>query len=87
MDEIFLKDVEAILFDFEGTLVDFQWNLARAVRETIEMLKTLRFPIQRFEGMKYSTLMLEALRIARFPIIIPNEYNSPSGDVSSHNFF
>jgi phosphoglycolate phosphatase len=65
MDKIFLKAVEAILFDFEGTLVDLQWNLQGAVKETLEMLRTLRFPIQRLEGMKYSTLMLEALRIAQ----------------------
>jgi phosphoglycolate phosphatase len=65
MDKILLKDVEAILFDFEGTLVDLQWNLQRAVKETLEMLKTLRFPIQRLQGMKYSTLMLEAVRMAQ----------------------
>jgi len=65
MDKIFLKDVEAILFDFEGTLVDLQWNLQGAVKETLEMLKTLRFPIQRLQGMKYSTLMLEAVRMAQ----------------------
>ena len=65
MDEILLKHVEAILFDFEGTLVDLQWNLQGAVKETLEMLKTLHFPVQRLQGMKYSTLMLEALRMAQ----------------------
>ena len=65
MDEIFLENVETILFDFEGTLVDLQWNLQGAVDETLEMLKTLRFPIQRLQGMKYSTLMLEAVRMAQ----------------------
>jgi len=65
MDKISFKDVEAILFDFEGTLVDLQWNLRGAVKETLEMLRTLRFPIQRLQGMKYSTLMLEALRMAQ----------------------
>ncbi len=65
MDEIFLRDVEAILFDFEGTLVDLQWNLQGAVDETLEMLRLLGFPIQRLQGMKYSTLMLEAVRIAQ----------------------
>jgi phosphoglycolate phosphatase len=64
MDKILFKDVEAILFDFEGTLVDLQWDLQRAVKETLDMLRTLHFPIQRLQGMKYSTLMLEALRIA-----------------------
>jgi len=65
MDKIFLKNVEAILFDFEGTLVDLQWNLQRAVEETLEMLRTLGFPIQRLQGMKYSTLMLEAVGMAQ----------------------
>jgi HAD superfamily hydrolase (TIGR01549 family) len=65
MDKIFPKDVEAFLFDFEGTLVDLQWNLQGAVKETLEMLRTLGFPIQRFQGMKYSTLMLEALKTAQ----------------------
>ena len=65
MDEIFLENVEAILFDFEGTLVDLQWNLQGAVKETLEMLETLRFPIGRLQGMKYSTLMLEAVRMAQ----------------------
>ncbi len=65
MDKIFLKKVEAVLFDFEGTLVDLQWDLQGAVKEALEMLKTLRFPVQRFQGMKYSTLMLEAIRMAQ----------------------
>jgi len=61
MEKDFFKDVEAILFDFEGTLVDLQWNLQGAVKETLGILRTLRLPIQRLQGMKYSTLMLEAL--------------------------
>jgi len=65
MDKIFLKEVEAVLFDFEGTLVDLQWDLHGAVKEALEMLNTLRFPVQRFQGMKYSTLMLEAIRMAQ----------------------
>jgi phosphoglycolate phosphatase len=65
MDKILLKDMEAILFDFEGTLVDLQWNLQRAVNETLEMLRTLGFPTQRLQGLKYSTLMLEAVRMAQ----------------------
>jgi phosphoglycolate phosphatase len=64
MDKIFFENLEAILFDFEGTLVDLQWNLQAAVEETLEMLGTLGFPIQRLQGMKYSTLMLEAVRMA-----------------------
>lgn len=65
MDKIHLTDVEAILFDFEGTLVDLQWNLQGAVDRTLKMLRTLDLPIQRLQGMKYSALMLEAVRIAQ----------------------
>ena len=65
MDKIFFENVEAILFDFEGTLVDLQWNLQGAVKETLEMLGTIGFPIQRLQGMKYSTLMLEAIGMAQ----------------------
>ncbi len=64
MGKPFFDDAEAVLFDFEGTLVDLQWNLQKAVKETLEMLKSLRFPIQQLQGMKYSTLMLEAQKMA-----------------------
>jgi phosphoglycolate phosphatase len=64
MEKDFFKDVEAILFDFEGTLVDFQWNLMGAVRETIEMLKASGFPISRIRSRKYSILMKEAMEMA-----------------------
>jgi phosphoglycolate phosphatase len=64
MEKHFLKGRKAILFDFEGTLVDFQWNLAGAVQETIEMLKGSRFPISRIQSRKYSTLMKEAMQMA-----------------------
>ena len=33
-----LSTVKEVLFDFEGTLVDFQWQLEPAVRETLETL-------------------------------------------------
>jgi HAD superfamily hydrolase (TIGR01509 family) len=64
MEKDFFKDVETILFDFEGTLVDFQWNLIGAVRETVEMLRTSGFPIDRFQDFKYSTLMNETMKMA-----------------------
>lgn len=57
-------DVEAILFDFEGTLVDFQWRLAEAVAETLAMLGDLGFPEGKIQSRKYSTLMPEAMEIA-----------------------
>jgi phosphoglycolate phosphatase len=56
--------VEAVLFDFEGTLVDTQWNLKEAVQETLTRLNTLGFPVDRFQGKKYSLLKNEAVSIA-----------------------
>lgn len=64
MEKHFLKGRKAILFDFEGTLVDFQWNLAGAVREVLETLKRSGFPIDRIQSRKYSTLMKEAMEMA-----------------------
>jgi phosphoglycolate phosphatase len=64
MDKDFFKNVDAILFDFEGTLVDFQWNLAEAVQETFEMLRAIGFPTERIQSRKYSALMNEATKIA-----------------------
>jgi len=57
-------DVEAILFDFEGTLVDFQWKLAEAVAETLAMLGDLGFPEDKIQSRKYSTLIPEAMGVA-----------------------
>lgn len=65
MNKIYFENTEAVLFDFEGTLVDLQWNLQGAVKETLEELRTLGFPIQCLQGMKYSSLMLEAVKMAQ----------------------
>jgi phosphoglycolate phosphatase len=64
MSKISFKGVEAVLFDFEGTLVDFQWNLKGVVQETLERLNTLGFPADRLQGKKYSLLKNEATTIA-----------------------
>jgi phosphoglycolate phosphatase len=58
------KGVEATLFDFEGTLVDFQWDLNGAVQETLKMLRKSGFPKDRLQGKKYSILMREAMEMA-----------------------
>lgn len=57
-------EVEAVLFDFEGTLVDFQWKLADAVAEALGMLVEMGFPEGRIQSRKYSTLLPEAMQIA-----------------------
>ncbi len=60
----FLKETEAILFDFEGTLVDPQWNSAAAVQETLQMLRGIGLPVDRLRGTTYRTLVKEASSIA-----------------------
>jgi phosphoglycolate phosphatase len=62
-DRIF-GDVEAILFDFEGTLVDFQWKLSEAVEEVLQTLEGMGFMRDRIRSRKYSTLLPEALQMA-----------------------
>lgn len=64
MKKPIFREIEAILFDFEGTLVDFQWDLNGAVQETLEMLRTSGFPTDRLQGKKYSVLMREAMEMA-----------------------
>ena len=56
--------VDAILFDFEGTLVDFQWQLSAAIEETLAMLWQIGFPPGRILSRKYSTLLSEAMQAA-----------------------
>lgn len=74
-------DVEAILFDFEGTLVDFQWKLAEAVAEALAMLDDLGFPEGRIRSRKYSTLMPEAMGIAAEIGLQPEEVRKRIGFV------
>ena len=64
MKRMRFKDVEAILFDFEGTLVDCQWNVQQAVQETLDRLRVLGFPIDRLKRKKYSVLNNEAMVMA-----------------------
>jgi phosphoglycolate phosphatase len=56
--------MEAVLFDFEGTLVDEQWNVKGAVQETLERLRASGFSIERLQGKKYSILMRDAMQTA-----------------------
>ena len=64
METISFKGVKAVLFDLEGTLVDFQWNLKGAVQETIQKLNALGFPVDRLQGKKYSVLKNQAMAMA-----------------------
>jgi len=53
-----------MLFDFEGTLVDFQWKLSEAVEETLKMLWNMGFAKNLIFSRKYSTLLAEAVQAA-----------------------
>ncbi len=64
MKSLTFRGVEAVLFDFEGTLVDHQWNRKGAVQEVLERLKQLGFPTSRIHGKKYSLLKNEVITIA-----------------------
>jgi phosphoglycolate phosphatase len=56
--------LEAVLFDFEGTLVDEEWNVKGAVQETLGKLRASGFSIEGLQGKKYSLLMREAMQTA-----------------------
>lgn len=43
-----------ITMDFEGTLVDFQWNLSQAVNETLTVLAAKKIPVELFKNMNYA---------------------------------
>ena len=50
-------DVEEVLFDFEGTLVDFQWSCEQAIEETLEALQSIGFHRDRYgENPTYATI-------------------------------
>ena len=52
-----------LLFDFEGTLVDFQWNLRDAARDAKNELRNLGFDPESWED-NYATLRNRAVELA-----------------------
>ena len=64
MDGFSLQGLRAMLFDFEGTLVPFEWNIAEAVSEVHEMLGGLGIPAERLQGRSYSALLTEGSAMA-----------------------
>jgi HAD superfamily hydrolase (TIGR01549 family) len=48
--------LKLITLDWEGTLVDFQWDLAGAVAETISLLEAKKVPRETLAGQNYATL-------------------------------
>jgi HAD superfamily hydrolase (TIGR01549 family) len=64
------KSYRAILFDFEGTLVDFQWNIDEAVEELLAVLAALGFDQGVFSKYDYATLFnraMEESKLLRLP--------------------
>ena len=64
MKKAYLEGMEAVFFDFEGTLVEDQWNVKGAVQETLEKLRACGFSTEELQGKKYSLLMREAMQVA-----------------------
>lgn len=73
MSELCLKGIDAVLFDFEGTLVDHQWNRREAVQETLKNLSAIGLPVDRLKGIKYSLLKNEAMAMACEHGLSPDE--------------
>jgi phosphoglycolate phosphatase len=76
-----LDNIEAMLFDFEGTLVDFQWQLSAAVAETLETLWNMGFAKDRILSRRYSTLMTEAMQVATDIGLSPDQVQEMIGCV------
>ena len=79
--EIRLDYIEAMLFDFEGTLVDFQWKLSEAIEETLEMLWNMGFTKDLILSRRYSTLMTEAVQVATEIGLPPDQVREKIGCV------
>lgn len=56
-----IDQYRAVLFDFEGTLVDFQWKMDEAVREAQAALGMVGLDESLFNQMDYATLFNKAV--------------------------
>jgi len=79
-----LDYMEAMLFDFEGTLVDFQWKLSEAIEETLGMLWNMGFTKEMILSRKYSTLMTEAIQTATKIGLPPDQVRKKIGIIYDH---
>ena len=59
-----MNPYRAVLFDFEGTIVDFQWKAAEAVEEALTLLTLFGFDKELFYGCDYATLFNVSLEQA-----------------------
>lgn len=57
------KPFQVLLFDFEGTLVDFQWKLKDAARDAKDELRRLGFDAETWDE-NYATLRNSAVHLA-----------------------
>jgi len=63
---------KALLFDFEGTLVDFQWNIDEAVEDLLGALAALGFDHGVFSKYDYATLFNRAMEESKL-LGLPSE--------------
>ena len=56
-----VNSYKAVLFDFEGTLVNFQWKTEEAMGEALTALETLGFDVNVFRRYDYSELFNKAV--------------------------
>lgn len=61
-------ELRAVLFDFEGTLVDFAWDLAAGEAALRDGLADLGFPRDLFATDSYATMWNRALRLEGAPV-------------------
>lgn len=64
MEANFTENVEAMIFDFEGTLVDCQWKISEAIEDVLQKLGQMGLARTRISSRKYSTLLAEAMQAA-----------------------
>jgi phosphoglycolate phosphatase len=81
MEAHFTENLEAVLFDFEGTLVDFQWKLSEAIEEALEKLCEMGFAKTQIRSRKYSTLLIEAMQVAPEIGIQPEDVRDAISDI------
>ncbi|MFZ0944825.1 MAG: HAD family phosphatase [Syntrophobacteraceae bacterium] len=81
MEAYFTENFEAVIFDFEGTLVDFQWKLSEAIEEALEKLYEMGFARTQIRSRKYSTLLTEAMHVAPEIGIQPADVGDAIGNI------
>ena len=76
-----LNPFRAVLFDFEGTIVDFQWKAAEAVEEASAALTMFGFDKGLFNGCNYATLFNVSMEQAYGVGVSPGELSMKLGEI------